>query len=67
VIASHVIEHTPDLVTWLAEIRAILQPNGTLRLAIPTAATRWTIYAVKRAPTTCWTLTCAAPERRCHG
>lgn len=35
VVASHVIEHTPDLVTWLAEIRAILRPNGTLRLAIP--------------------------------
>jgi SAM-dependent methyltransferase len=35
VAASHVIEHTPDLVTWLAEIRAILRPDGTLRLAIP--------------------------------
>jgi SAM-dependent methyltransferase len=35
VVASHVIEHTPDLVTWLAEIRTILRPSGTLRLAIP--------------------------------
>ncbi len=35
VVASHVIEHTPDLITWLAEIRAILNPNGSLRLAIP--------------------------------
>jgi len=35
VVASHVIEHTPDMITWLREIRAILRPNGTLRLAIP--------------------------------
>lgn len=35
VVASHVIEHVPDLITWLAEIRSILRPNGTLRLAIP--------------------------------
>jgi Methyltransferase domain len=35
VVASHVVEHTPDLITWLAEIRAILRPNGSLRLAIP--------------------------------
>jgi SAM-dependent methyltransferase len=35
VVASHVIEHAPDLITWLAEIRAILRPDGTLRLAIP--------------------------------
>lgn len=35
VVASHVIEHTPDMITWLGEIRAILVPNGTLRLAIP--------------------------------
>jgi SAM-dependent methyltransferase len=35
VVASHVIEHAPDLVTWLDEIRAILRPKGCLRLAIP--------------------------------
>lgn len=35
VIASHVIEHVPDLVGWLNEIRAILTPNGQLRLAVP--------------------------------
>jgi len=35
VLASHVIEHVPDLVTWLAEIRSVLRPGGTLRLAIP--------------------------------
>jgi SAM-dependent methyltransferase len=35
VLASHVIEHVPDLVTWLQEIDAILKPEGELRLAIP--------------------------------
>ena len=35
VVASHVIEHVPDLIAWLAEIRAILKPAGALRLAIP--------------------------------
>lgn len=35
VIASHVAEHVPDLVTWLAEIEAVLRPGGELRLAMP--------------------------------
>jgi SAM-dependent methyltransferase len=35
VIASHVIEHVPDLVGWLNEVRAILRPQGILSLAIP--------------------------------
>ena len=35
VVASHVAEHVPDLITWLAEIRSVLLPTGTLRLAIP--------------------------------
>lgn len=35
VIASHVVEHVPDLVFWLAEIRGCLQPTGRLRLAVP--------------------------------
>lgn len=35
VIASHVIEHVPDLVTWLAEVRAVLKPSGEIRLAVP--------------------------------
>jgi SAM-dependent methyltransferase len=35
VVASHVIEHVPDLITWLAEIHSILKPSGSLRLAIP--------------------------------
>ncbi len=35
VVASHVIEHVPDLVTWLQEIRSILKPSGEVRLAVP--------------------------------
>lgn len=35
VVASHVVEHVPDLVTWLQEIRSILKPGGEVRLAIP--------------------------------
>lgn len=35
VIASHVIEHVPDLIAWLQEIRSVLSENGELRLAVP--------------------------------
>ncbi|HEY9792429.1 MAG TPA: methyltransferase domain-containing protein [Candidatus Obscuribacterales bacterium] len=35
IIASHVIEHVPDLITWLTELNQILNDNGTVRLAVP--------------------------------
>ncbi|TCT00302.1 methyltransferase family protein [Pseudofulvimonas gallinarii] len=35
IIASHVIEHVPDLVGFLGECRKLLKPTGTLSLAIP--------------------------------
>lgn len=35
VLASHVIEHVPDLVTWLNELESVLLPGGQIRLAIP--------------------------------
>lgn len=35
IVASHVIEHVPDLVTWLKELRSVLKPGGTIRLAVP--------------------------------
>lgn len=35
VIASHVIEHVPDVITWLKEISAVLKPGGILSLMIP--------------------------------
>lgn len=34
-IASHVIEHVPDLVGWLNQIASVMQPKGILSLAIP--------------------------------
>ncbi|WP_434108776.1 methyltransferase domain-containing protein [Paraburkholderia caffeinilytica] len=35
VVASHVVEHVPDLVAWLTELRSILKPNGEVRLVVP--------------------------------
>ena len=35
VIASHVAEHVPDLITWLQEMQATLKPHGQLRLVLP--------------------------------
>lgn len=34
-VASHVIEHVPDLVTWLREVGDALAAEGRLRLAVP--------------------------------
>lgn len=35
VLASHVVEHVPDLITWFEEIAAVLKEGGSLRLAVP--------------------------------
>lgn len=35
VIASHVIEHVPDMVGWMREIAEVLKPGGRFMLAIP--------------------------------
>jgi SAM-dependent methyltransferase len=35
VLASHVIEHVPNLIAWLGEIQSILKVGGTLALAVP--------------------------------
>jgi SAM-dependent methyltransferase len=35
IVASHVIEHIPDLIWWLSELRSVLSSGGTLRLVIP--------------------------------
>lgn len=35
VIASHVVEHVPDLVAWLNELHSVLSPSGEIRLAVP--------------------------------
>lgn len=34
-VASHVIEHVPNLIAWLNEIESVLKTTGSLRLAIP--------------------------------
>ena len=34
-IASHVIEHTPDLVGFIRSIETLLKPNGLISLAVP--------------------------------
>lgn len=35
VVASHVVEHVPDLIGWLNQIHDVLKSNGQLRLAVP--------------------------------
>jgi SAM-dependent methyltransferase len=35
VVASHVIEHVPNLINWLQEISSILKPHGEVRLIVP--------------------------------
>ncbi len=35
VIASHVIEHVPDMVSWLHDVRSVLVAGGVVSLAIP--------------------------------
>lgn len=35
VVASHVIEHVPDMVGWLRDIASILNDGGTLALVVP--------------------------------
>ncbi len=49
VLNSHVIEHVPDIVTWLQEIHAILRPDGRLRMAIPDR--RYTFDFLRREST----------------
>ncbi len=40
VVASHVIEHVPDMIGWLRELAVRLKPGGIVSLAIPDK--RWT-------------------------
>ena len=35
IIASHVIEHVPDLITWLKELHSVLLTEGEVRLVVP--------------------------------
>jgi len=49
VVASHVVEHVPDLVSWLREVAEVLAPKGTLRLAVPDR--RYTFDFLRREST----------------
>src|SRR3954463_2381400 len=35
IVASHVVEHVPDFIGWLAELHEALKTGGTLGLAVP--------------------------------
>lgn len=35
VVASHVVEHVPDLISWLEELHSILNDRGEVRLIVP--------------------------------
>ncbi len=35
VVASHVIEHVPDLIGWLSQLKSVLHPSGGVRLIVP--------------------------------
>lgn len=35
VVASHVVEHVPDLLGWLSALRRVLRPGGEIRLVVP--------------------------------
>lgn len=49
VVASHVVEHVPDLVGWLQQVEAVTTPTGALVLVVPDR--RYTFDA-HRPPTT---------------
>lgn len=49
IMASHVIEHVPDLIGWLAELAVITEDGGALILAVPD---RRYCFDVLRPPTT---------------
>jgi SAM-dependent methyltransferase len=49
IVASHVIEHVPDLIGWLAELHEVLRPGGMLALAIPDK--RFTFDALRQEST----------------
>lgn len=46
IVASHVVEHVPDLIGWLKEAEAALAPGGTLALVVPDK--RYTFDVLRR-------------------
>ena len=49
VAASHVIEHAPNLIGWLEDIRSVLRPGGVLALVVPDK--RYTFDVTRRVST----------------
>lgn len=49
VVASHVIEHVPDMIGWLRDVAGVLEEDGALVLAIPD---RRYCFDARRTPTT---------------
>ena len=35
VVASHVVEHVPDLIGWFSQLKSVLRPSGGVRLIVP--------------------------------
>ncbi len=50
-VASHVIEHVPDIVWWLSEIRSVLSSGAALRLIVPDR--RFTMDIARRESQLC--------------
>lgn len=60
-IASHVIEHVPDIAAWLRELAAVLEPGGVLSLVVPDH--RY-CFDANRLPSRPGEILAAAVERR---
>lgn len=61
VIASHVIEHIPDPIGWLAQLRLVLRPQGSVRLIVPD---RRYCFDYRRQTSSAADMILAARERR---
>jgi SAM-dependent methyltransferase len=44
VVASHVVEHVPDLIGWLSEMRSVLAEDGCLALVVPDKRFTFDVY-----------------------
>lgn len=65
VVASHVIEHVPDLVSWLHEVWAAVSPSGAVRLAVPDR--RFTFDFLRRTSSLTDVLDAFVAKRRTPG
>lgn len=63
VIASHVVEHVPDLISWLHELRSVLNEKGELRLIVPDR--RFTFDRLRRETSLADVLYAQAVGARC--